>query len=222
MRAMILAAGRGERMRPLTDHTPKPLLPAGGKPLIVHQIERLRAAGIEQLVINVAWHADAIEATLGDGSAFDVRIRYSREPAGALETAGGIRRALHLLGEAPFMVINSDIYCDFPLARLNALKTGDAAHLVLVKNPPHHPDGDFALAGGQVRPAGPARYTYSGIGLFHPELFSALPAGFRPLRPVLEQAVAAGRVSGQLHQGTWLDIGTPERLIELDHWLTSH
>ncbi|MFO7763515.1 MAG: nucleotidyltransferase family protein [Wenzhouxiangellaceae bacterium] len=219
MRAMILAAGRGERMRPLTDHTPKPLLEAGGKPLIVHQIERLRAAGIERVVINLAWHADAIEAALGDGSAFDVEIRYSREPHGALETAGGIRHALDLLGDRPFVAVNADIYCDFPLTRLDALAPGDLAHLVLVNNPPHHPEGDFALERARVRLESAPRRTYAGIGVFDPGLFAGLAPGVRPLRPVLEQAIAAGRVSGQCHDGMWLDIGTPGRLAELDRLL---
>jgi len=220
MRAMILAAGRGERMRPLTDRTPKPLLVAGGKPLIVHQIERLRAAGIEWIVVNLAWQAEAIEAALGDGTAFGVQLRYSREPDGALETAGGIRHALDLLGEDPFVVVNSDIHCDFPLARLQRLEPGDSARLVLVDNPAHHPGGDFALERGRVHLDGTSCYTYSGIGLFHPGLFEVLQPGVRPLRPVLEQAIAAGRVSGQHHAGTWLDIGTPERLAELDRRLS--
>lgn len=219
MRAMILAAGRGERMRPLTDHTPKPLLEAGGKPLIVRQIERLRTAGIERIVINLAWQADAIESLLGDGSGLGVDIRYSREPAGALETAGGIRHALDLLGDQPFVVVAGDIHCDFPLARLNALASDDSAHLVLVNNPPHHPEGDFELEHGRVRLADSHRYTYGGIGVFDPELFAGLAPGVRPLRPVLEQAIGAGRVSGQLHDGIWLDVGTPERLAELDRLL---
>lgn len=213
---MILAAGRGERMRPLTDHTPKPLLRAGGKPLIVHQIERLREAGIRQIVINVAWRAALIEEALGDGSALAVNIRYSREPEGALETAGGIRHALELLGKQPFAVVNSDVFCDFPLDSLGALAQGDAAHLVLVNNPAHHPEGDFALERGRVIPAGQPRFTYSGIGVFRPALFSTLPRGVLPLKPVLERAIATGKVSGQLHSGTWLDIGTPERLAQLD------
>jgi len=219
MHAMILAAGRGERMRPLTDRTPKPLLEAGGKPLIVHQIERLRAAGIDRLVVNLAWRADAIEAALGNGAAFGVQIRYSREPTGALETAGGIRHALALLGEDPFVVVNSDIYCDFRLSRLGHLEPGDLAHLVVVDNPPHNPQGDFALEHDRVRPNGSPRYTYTGIGLFHPQLFAVLEPGIRPLRPVLDQAVAAGRVAGQHHGGTWLDVGTPERLDALDRRL---
>ena len=216
---MILAAGRGIRMRPLTDHTPKPLLEAGGKPLIVHQIERLRAAGIEQIVINLAWQADAIETALADGSSLGVELHYSREPAGALETAGGIRHALHLLGEQPFLVVNSDIYCDFPLTHLNTLADGDSAHLVLVSNPPHHPEGDFSLEHGRVHLDGASRKTYCGIGVFDPQLFAGLEPGIRPLRPVLEQAIAGGRVSGQVHTGTWLDVGTPDRLAELDRRL---
>ncbi|MBS3744609.1 MAG: nucleotidyltransferase family protein [Wenzhouxiangellaceae bacterium] len=219
MHAMILAAGRGERMRPLTDHTPKPLLEAGGKPLIVHQIERLRAAGIERVVINLAWHADAMEVALGDGSAFDVEIHYSREPHGALETAGGIRHALGLLGDRPFIAVNADIYCDFPLTGLDALAPDDWAHLLLVNNPAHHPEGDFALERGRVRLESEPRRTYAGIGVFDPGLFAGLAPGVRALRPVLERAIAAGRVSGQCHEGMWLDVGTPDRLAELDRLL---
>lgn len=216
MRAMILAAGRGERMRPLTDRIPKPLLEVGGKPLIVHQIERLRAAGVKQLVINLAWHGAMIENVLGDGAALGVEIRYSREPEGALETAGGIRHALGLLGDDPFLVVNSDVHCDFPLAGLTGMTPTAHAHLVLVDNPEHHPEGDFALSGGRVMLDGEPRFTYSGIGLFRPEMFAPLAPGFRALRPVLEAAIAADRVSGERYAGTWLDIGTPERLNELD------
>ena len=216
MRAMILAAGRGERMRPLTDHIPKPLLETGGKPLIVHQIERLRAAGIEQLVINVAWHGTLIERALGNGSALGVEIRYSREPEGALETAGGIRHALGLLGNDPFLVVNSDIHCDFPIARLAGLDLADRAHLVLVDNPEHHPEGDFALSEGRVMFSGSPRFTYSGIGLFRPEMFASLSPGYRALRPVLDAAIESGRVSGEHYSGVWRDIGTPERLDQLD------
>jgi len=220
MRAMILAAGRGERMRPLTDHTPKPLLRAGGKPLIAHQVERLRAAGIVHLVINVAWRGRLIENELGDGAALGVNIRYSREPEGALETAGGIHHALGLLGADPFVVVNSDVHCDFPIARLAELNPAGHAHLVLVDNPPHHPEGDFALAGdGRVTDTGHPRFTYSGIGVFRPEMFAGLEPGFRPLRPVLNSAIAADRVSGEHHAGIWMDIGTPERLVNLDRML---
>lgn len=216
MRAIILAAGRGERMRPLTDHTPKPLLQAGGKPLIVHQIERLRAAGIERLVINVAWHGALIENALGNGAALDVQIHYSREPEAALETAGGIRHALRLLGDDPFLVVNSDVHCDFPIDRLTGLDPTAHAHLVLVDNPQHHPEGDFALLNGRAELDGEPRLTYSGIGLFRPEMFAPLAPGFRPLRPVLEASIAAGRISGEHYRGKWLDIGTPQRLDQLD------
>ena len=219
MRAMILAAGRGERMRPLTDHTPKPLLEVGGKPLIVRQIENLRAAGITQLVINVAWHGVLIENALGDGSAMGVEISYSREPPGALETAGGIRHALDLLGDDPFLVVNSDVHCDFPLDRLVGLDPSAHAHLLLVDNPEHHPEGDFALSGRRVMLTGDPRYTYSGIGLFRPGMFAPLSPGYRALRPVLEVAIESGRVSGELYSGFWQDIGTPERLDQLDRFL---
>lgn len=216
VRAMILAAGRGERMRPLTDHIPKPLLEVGGKPLIVHQIERLRAAGIGQLVINVAWHGALIEEALGDGSAMGVEIIYSRESQGALETAGGIRQALDLLGKDPFLVVNSDIHCDFPIDGLTGLDPAGNAHLILVDNPEHHPDGDFALSDGRVTLSGQPRFTYSGIGLFRPEMFASLSPGYRALRPILDAAIAAGRVTGEHYGGVWMDIGTPERLDQLD------
>jgi len=219
MRAMILAAGRGERMRPLTDHIPKPLLEVGGKPLIVHQIERLRAAGIVQLVINVAWHGALIESALGDGSSMDVEISYSRESGGALETAGGIRHALGLLGDGPFLVVNSDIHCDFPIDRLTGLSPAGHAHLVLVDNPEHHPGGDFALSGDRVMLSGRPRFTYSGIGLFRPEMFASLSPGHRALRPVLDAAIESNLVTGEHHKGAWLDIGTPARLDQLDRAL---
>ncbi|MDT8408594.1 MAG: nucleotidyltransferase family protein [Wenzhouxiangellaceae bacterium] len=213
MQAMILAAGRGERMRPLTDHTPKPLLEVSGKPLIVHHIERLRQAGFIDLVINLAWLGDAIEAALGDGRALGVSIRYSRETDGALETAGGIRHALPLLGPGPFLVVNGDIFCDYPFARLQHMQPRGAAHLVLVDNPDHHPGGDFSLDRGQVQPSGRSPgYTYSGLGVYRPELFRALPPGPLPLRPVLDRAIAAGLIGGEYHAGQWQDIGTPERL----------
>jgi MurNAc alpha-1-phosphate uridylyltransferase len=219
---MILAAGRGERMRPLTDRCPKPLLPAGGKPLIVWHIERLRAAGVTELVINHAHLGAQLEAALGDGRDFGVSIAWSREGE-ALETAGGIRLALPLLGEAPFLVVNGDIHTDLDFAPLAGTRLGaDLARLVLVPNPPHHPAGDFHLAGGRVRAEGAPSHTFAGIGVYHPRLFAHLPPG-QPakLAPLLREAMAAGRVSGEIHPGLWLDIGTPARLAELDAWLAA-
>jgi N-acetyl-alpha-D-muramate 1-phosphate uridylyltransferase len=211
---MILAAGRGERMRPLTDRTPKPLLTVGGIPLIEHVIGRLRAAGYRELVINLAHLGKQIEARLGSGEGLGVAIRYSQEPPGALETAGGIREVLDWLGPEPFLVVNADIWCDHPL-HPPSLAPDTLAHLVLVKNPEHHPEGDFALDGSQVTLSDGPRHTFSGIGWYRPALFAGLPRGRRPLAPLLREAIAAGRVSGELHQGAWEDIGTPERLQAL-------
>lgn len=224
MLAMILAAGRGERMRPLTDNCPKPLLTVAGKPLIVRHIERLRSAGIRDIVINHAHLGHLIEAALGNGDALAVRLRYSPE-AQALETAGGIRQALPLLGEDPFVVVNGDIHCDFDPARLSEVGAGlsattTLAHLVLVPNPKHHPDGDFDLATGRVRLTGGDRLTYSGIGVFHPALFARIEAGTRAaLGPLLRENIALDRVSGERYDGYWLDVGTPERLGDLERHL---
>ncbi len=219
MKAMILAAGRGDRMRPLTDHTPKPMLPAGGKPLIQHHIERLVAAGIRELVINHAHLGRQIEEGLGDGSSFGASIRYSSEGEGrALETGGGIFKALPLLGPEPFIVVNADVWTDIDFQNL-VLDGGDLAHLVLVPNPPHNPNGDFALLGGRVLSSGEPRYTFSGVGVYSPALFASCVPGAFPLAPLLRSAMADGRVGGQLHLGHWFDVGTPERLAELDLWL---
>lgn len=220
MKAMILAAGRGERMRPLTDHTPKPLLRAGGKPLIVHHIERLAAAGLRDIVINHAHLGERIEAALGDGADLGVRIRYSPEGK-ALETGGGIFRALPLLGPDPFLVVNGDVWTDVDFFALT-IAPGDLAHLVLVDNPPHHPQGDFTLCERRVLAGGIdglPRLTFSGIGLYHPELFAGCAPGAFPLAPLLRSAMARGLVSGTHHRGAWIDIGTPERLAELDRAL---
>ncbi len=217
MKAMILAAGRGERMRPLTDHTPKPLLPAGGKPLIVWHIERLAAAGFRELVINHAHLGAQIEQVLGDGRAWGVSIRYSPE-ATALETAGGIAQALPLLGNQPFLVVNGDVFCDYDFTRLSQpLPDGDLARLVLVPNPEHNPKGDFAYQDGRVESDGAVRWTFSGLGCYHPSLFGGLPVG-QPakLAPLLRAAMATRQVAGGVHHGLWLDIGTPERLAQLD------
>ncbi|MDP2821483.1 MAG: nucleotidyltransferase family protein [Sulfuritalea sp.] len=230
MKAMILAAGRGERMRPLTDRTPKPLLAAGGKPLIVWHLEHLAKAGLHEVVINHAHLGAQIEAALGDGARWGLAIRYSPEPEGALETAGGIANALPLLGyDEPFLVINGDTWFDWDAMRVrDALGPGDLAHLVLVPNPPQHPQGDFALCGREVGAdiAAAGRdaqiCTFSGIGIYRPQLFAGIQHG-QPakLAPLLRAAMAARRVSGELHAGRWVDVGTPQRLAELDSELRS-
>lgn len=217
MKAMILAAGRGVRMRALTDARPKSLLCAGGKPLIVWQLEKLARAGFGDIVINHAYLGGMIEAALGDGARFGVSIRYSPERE-ALETAGGIAHALPLLGAEPFLVTNADIYSDCDFAALARLELQDRlAHLLLVDNPPQHPRGDFALAGGQVRETGERLLTFSGIGVYAPRLFGGIAPGAKaPLAPLLRKAMAAGRVSGEHFRGRWHDIGTAERLQALD------
>ena len=217
MKAMILAAGRGERMRPLTDLLPKPLLAAGGKPLIVHHIEKLAAAGVTQLVINHAWLGHKLVAALGDGSALGVSIHWSAEES-ALETAGGIVQALPLLGSDPFLVINGDTWLDLDYrALVNQPLGDDLAHLWLVPNPPQHPQGDFSLQAGRVLDT-PA-LTFSGVGLYHPAAFAGLPCGARKLAPLLRDWMAQGRVGGSLLAGEWRDIGTVDRLRELDEKL---
>ena len=222
---MLLAAGRGERMRPLTDHTPKPLLQAGGKSLIVWHIENMARAGIRDLVINHAYLGHQIETALGDGGQFGVRIRYSAENP-VLETAGGIANALPLLGDAPFAVINSDIYCDYDFAQLPeraaALKaSGDTTHLVLVNNPAHHPNGDFGLISDRVVNNASA-LTFSGIGIYQPGLFANIPRGtVAPLAPLLRAQITLDKVSGEHYRGHWLDVGTPQRLEKLDNELRS-
>ncbi|MGL6626142.1 N-acetylmuramate alpha-1-phosphate uridylyltransferase MurU [Aeromonas jandaei] len=217
MKAMILAAGRGERMRPLTDLLPKPLLAVGGKPLIVHHIEKLKAAGVTELVINHAWLGHKLVETLGDGSAFGVTIHWSAEES-ALETAGGIIQALPLLGDEPFLVINGDTWLDLDYRSLVELSLGEhLAHLWLAPNPPQHPAGDFALQDGKVVDT-PA-FTFSGVGLYRPAAFAGLPAGARKLAPLLREWMAQGRVGGSLLAGEWRDIGTVDRLRELDEQL---
>ncbi len=222
MKAMILAAGRGERMRPLTDTTPKPLLMAGGKPLIVWHLERLAASGFRDVVINHAHLGAQIEAALGDGHAFGLSIRYSPEPPGALETAGGIAHALPLLGTEPFLVVNGDVWCNWDFRRAHVL-ADKFAHLVFVDNPPQHASGDFCLDGNTVRYAadriGPT-YTYAGTGVFSPKFFSGVPDGaVMKLRPLLDAAIARHELSGEYHTGRWVDVGTPERLAQLDQEL---
>ncbi|MGR9086485.1 MAG: N-acetylmuramate alpha-1-phosphate uridylyltransferase MurU [Gammaproteobacteria bacterium] len=218
MKAMILAAGRGERMRPLTDHTPKPLLAVAGKPLIERTISQLVAAGFADIVINHAHLGQQIEEALGDGSRLGARLQYSPEGDQALETAGGIINALPLLGDGVFLVVNGDIATDFPYAELRA-KNVDLAHLILVENPGHHASGDFGLdGGGRVFENGEQLFTFSGIGLYRPDLFRGLPGGIRKLGPLLREAIARGKVSGQMYSGFWMDIGTAERLQQLNHY----
>lgn len=214
MKAMILAAGRGERMRPLTDTTPKPLLKAGGRHLIEHHLESLAAAGFESVVINHAYLGEQIEKQLGDGRRYGLSIRYSAEGE-ALETGGGIFRALPLLGDAPFVVINGDVWTDYPYARLRDRQV-ERAHLVLVDNPPQHPQGDFVLEQGRVHVGEGERLTFSGIGVYHPSLFDGCEDGAFPLAPLLRSAMEKGEVSGEYYRGQWFDIGTPERLAQLD------
>ena len=217
MKAMILAAGRGERMRPLTDATPKPLLEVRGKALVVRLIEALVSSGIREMVVNHAHLGHAIETALGDGRHFGAAIRYSPE-AKALGTAGGIAKALPLLGEDPFVAVNGDIFCDFDFSALAVRPPGKhLAHLVLVANPPHHPEGDFSLEGVRVVDVGKPDWTFSGIGLYHPELFAGIDPGSQgQLAPLLRAAMARRRVSGEVHRGIWHDVGTPERLAALN------
>lgn len=225
MKAMILAAGRGERMRPLTDHTPKPLLKAGDEPLIGWHLRRLYAAGIREVVINHAWLGRQIEETLGDGSRYGVRIAYSPEGEQGLETAGGIATALPLLGNEPFLVINGDVLTniDFQAARKQAQQLDDTqhlSHLYLVPNPSHNPQGDFALdVSGSLKAdkAAGQSGTFSGVGVYHPQLFANTPAHIpAKLAPLLRAAMDKGQISGEMYSGLWLDVGTPERLAQAD------
>ena len=216
MKAMILAAGKGERLRPLTLHTPKPLVRVGGVPLIEYHLRALAAAGFTEIVINHAWLGQQIEDHLGDGSRFGVSIQYSAEGE-PLETGGGIFKALPLLGDKPFAVVNGDIWTDYSFAGLRTPLTG-LAHLVLVDNPAHHPKGDFCLWGTQVLDAQPGSdtLTYSGIAVLSPALFDGAGAGAFKLAPLLRNAMAAGRVTGERLQGQWVDVGTHERLAEVE------
>jgi N-acetyl-alpha-D-muramate 1-phosphate uridylyltransferase len=211
MKAMIMAAGRGERMRPLTDSRPKPLLEVRGKPLIVHHLEALASAGFDEIVINLSWLGEQIRGYLGNGSSFDVTIEYSEEPE-PLEVAGGIVQAIDLLGER-FAVVNGDVFTDFDFARLR--DADGQAHLVLVDNPGHHPAGDFFLEGGKISEREGPRYTYSGIACFRREFFTGLERGKRSLAPLLRAAAIDGRVTAEHYGGLWSDVGTVERLQAL-------
>ena len=219
MKAMILAAGRGERMRPLTDHIPKPLLKVGGKSLIVWHLERLAKAGFKEVVINHAHLGEQIEQVLGDGSVWGLNVQYSPETS-ALETAGGIANALPLLGDAPFLVVNGDVFTEIDFGALQ-LVSPNLAHLVMVDNPPQHPDGDFVVDSGKVTNQGNHKLTFSGIGIYHPALFVDVERGqAAKLAPLLRSAMIKGLVTGEHYQGIWHDIGTPERLSFLDKQLS--
>ena len=212
---MVLAAGRGERMRPLTEKLPKPLLEVGGHRLIEYHLAALAAHGIGEVVVNLSWHGDRIRDALGDGMSRGLSIRYSDEGPQPLGTAGGIVAALPMLGEAPFLVINGDVWTDFPLAALSP-RAGSLAHLVLVANPAHNPQGDYGLDGSGLATAGPGRLTFSGVSVLDPALFAGRSPGFCALKPLFDGALASGRLSGQRHAGAWCDVGTPARLASLD------
>jgi len=220
MKAMILAAGKGERMRPLTDGRPKPMLPVAGKPLIEYHLERLAAAGIREFVINLGWHGNQIRDGLGDGARWGVGIAYSEEGWPALESGGGIFHALPLLGGQPFIVVNGDVYADYPWSRLveraRALPRADLAHLVLVPNPAHNPRGDFVLERGRIGNADQPRLTFSGLSVHRPEFFAGCAPGHFPLLPLWRRAADAGQLSGEVYEGRWSDVGTPQRLADLE------
>lgn len=222
MKVMLLAAGRGERLRPLTDRIPKPLVEVGGKPLVCWHLERLAAAGLREVVMNVSHLAEAIVERLGDGPRFGVSIRYSRE-AEPLETAGGIAKALPRLGAAAFLLVNSDIYCEVDFAALARIALGERlAHLVLVPNPPHRAQGDFSLRAGLVGNTGEPRYTYAGVAVMSPQLLATVRPGEKaPLAPLLREAADRQLISGELYSGLWQDVGTIDRLRELESTLAS-
>lgn len=218
MRALILAAGRGERMRPLTNDLPKPLLPAGGQPLIDYHVRALARGGMREIVVNLSWHGEKLRSYLGDGRRYGVNFAFSEEGPEPLETGGGIHHALHLLGPDAFWVVNGDIACDYSFAR-RTLLPGTLAHLVLVPNPPHNERGDFCLTAGRIAagsPSGPDTRTFAGISVLAPQLFADAKPGRFPLAPLLRAAAERGAVTGEEHTGRWTDVGTPERLAALD------
>lgn len=214
MRAMILAAGRGERLRPLTETTPKALVEIGGRSLLEHHLESVRDAGIDTVVINLGWLGEQIASRIGSGTDYGVTVVYSPEGDDILETGGGIYRALPLLGASPFLVVNADVYTDMPLPTSIAAEA--AGHLVLVPTPAHKANGDFGLVDGKVVNAAAPEYTFSGVAIYRPEFFANASGGRFPLAPMLRQAADEGRLSGQLYEGVWEDVGTPERLDELN------
>jgi len=215
MKAMILAAGRGDRMRPLTDTTPKPLLMAGKYRLIEYHLFNLAKAGFKDVVINVAWLGQQIIDTIGSGEKYGLNILYSNEGSEALETGGGIFNALPLLGDKPFLVINGDVWTDYPLANLFNFNLNDSAHLVLVNNPTHNPEGDFSLCDGRLIEGDQQRYTYSGLGVYSAAFFESGEKGKYPLAPMIRKFMAKDRISGELYTGKWMDIGTVQRLEAL-------
>jgi MurNAc alpha-1-phosphate uridylyltransferase len=215
VKAIVLAAGRGERMRPLTDDRPKPLLEAGGLPLIDWHLHALAGRGVREVVINLAWQGARLREHVGSGARYGLEVRFSDEGPEALETGGGIHRALPWLGPGPFLVVNGDVWTDYPLRRLE-LPAGSLAHLVLVDNPAHHPRGDFSLDPGGRLGRGEPRLTYAGLGAYDPGLFAACAPGKFPLAPLLDAAIVSGRATGEHHRGAWFDVGTPGRLAELD------
>ncbi|MGR9106545.1 MAG: N-acetylmuramate alpha-1-phosphate uridylyltransferase MurU [Gammaproteobacteria bacterium] len=218
MKAMILAAGRGERLRPLTDTLPKPMLPVAGKPLIEYTIESLVASGFRDIVVNLAYLGHRIESALGNGHRFGARLEYSHEGETGLETAGGIVHALPLLGEEPFLVVNGDILTDYPFAELRSCKA-DSAHLILVANPPHHAQGDFALRHDRLVTGESDLLTFSGIGVYSPAFFTGCQPGKLPLAPLLREAIARGEVRGEFYNGFWMDLGTFGRFREAEQWV---
>ncbi|MCP1339413.1 nucleotidyltransferase family protein [Idiomarina sp. M1R2S28] len=223
MRAMILAAGRGNRMRPLTDNQPKPLLPVAEKPLLGYHLEKLASAGVNEVVINHAWHGEQIEDFVGDGSQWGLQVSFSVEPEGGLETAGGIIKALPLLGEDPFWVINGDIWTDWDYRDLPTdLEKGLLGHLIMVDNPIHHSNGDFAIENGLLvngENENDARKTFSGVGLYRKELLAPYPEGKQPLKPFFDRAIDKKQLAASYHDGFWTDVGTPERLHQLNQRL---
>jgi MurNAc alpha-1-phosphate uridylyltransferase len=215
VKAIVLAAGRGERMRPLTDDRPKPLLEAGGLALIDWHLHALADAGVREVVVNLAWQGARLREHLGSGERYGLAVTLSDEGPEALETGGGIHRALPWLGPGPFLVVNGDVWTDYPPGRL-ALPAGSWAHLVLADNPSHHPRGDFSLDPDGRLGRGEPRLTYAGLGAYHPDLFAACSAGKFPLAPLLDAAIVAGKATAEHHRGAWFDVGTPARLAELD------
>jgi MurNAc alpha-1-phosphate uridylyltransferase len=213
---MLLAAGRGERLRPITDTLPKPLVEIAGKPLIVYHLEALSRAEVRDVVVNLSWLGEKIRATLGDGSRYGLHITYSDEGPVPLETGGGIHRALPLLGSDPFLVVNSDVWTDIDFSRVPILEEDADARLLLAPNPPQHPRGDFGLEGDFVVEREADRFTYTGIGVYRPELFAGCAPGKSPLLPLLKLAIAARRLRGEVYRGEWLDLGSPDRLAWLD------